>query len=220
MEEEISFFERPAVRALIVFGLMVIAYVVLGYYFTWEREGQLRREKERKSAAVGYEVELTPEEKNNLTADSFRREFESEAWDMALLASGLILWTVLFSQFILPVRKIRDRFGILDRMMAYFTGFHGPAIFVENGNIRSRQDETQKHGPGVIWLDHASAAVLRTATRFTRTISPGVHFTSRDEYIAATVDLHILTHTIGPNDHENPFTVAKDDEIYQRIQDS
>jgi hypothetical protein len=102
--------------------------------------------------------------------------------------------------------------------MAYFSGFHGPAIFIENGNIRAREDERGKNGPGVLWLDHASAAMLRTATRFTRTIGPGIHFTRKDEYIAATVDLHTLTQSVGPNENENPFTVAKDDENFQNIQ--
>ena len=150
----------------------------------------------------------------------WEKELTSEAWDIGIFIVGLIFWTIFFSQFILPVQKIRDRLAILDRMMAYFTGFHGPAIFVENGNIRARQDETKKRGPGVIWLDHASAAVLRTATRFTKTVGPGVHFTRWDEYVAATVDLHTLTQNIGPNDNENPFIVKKDDENYQRIQDS
>jgi regulator of protease activity HflC (stomatin/prohibitin superfamily) len=140
--------------------------------------------------------------------------------DFGLFIAGLILWTVFFSQFILPVRTLGDRLAIFDRLMAYFSGFHGPAIFIENGNIRARQDEREKRGPGVLWLDQASAAMLRTATRFTRTIGPGVHFTKAKEYIAATVNLHTLTQTIGPNDNENPFTVAKEDENYQRIQDS
>lgn len=140
--------------------------------------------------------------------------------DFGLFIASLILWTVFFSQFILPVRKLVDRLAIFDRLMAYFSGFHGPAIFIENGNIRARHNEREKRGPGVLWLDQASAAMLRTATRFTRTIGPGVHFTKAKEYIAATVNLHTLTQNIGPNDNENPFTVPKEDENYQRIQDS
>lgn len=144
----------------------------------------------------------------------------NQVWDAALCGAGLVFWTVFFSQFILPVRKLGDRMAILDRMMAYFTGFHGQAIFIENGVVRARQEEKGRHGPGVLWLDHASAAMLRTATRFTRPIGPGVHFTSRKEYIAATVDLHTMTQALGPNDDENPFTVSPSDENYQRILDS
>lgn len=219
MEEELRFTDRPAVRAFIIFILMFVAYLVLGYYFTWGNNEKVRLEEARLSANTGFEVKLTTDEINKLLLPDRQRQLTAEAIDVALLIGGLIFWTVFFSQFILPVRKLGDRLAILDRMMAYFSGFHGPAIFIENGNVRARQDESQKHGPGVVWLDHASAAILRTATRFTRTIGPGVHFTSKDEYIAATVDLHALTQNIGPNDGENPFTVAKNDENYQSIQE-
>ncbi|HAE58868.1 MAG TPA: hypothetical protein DCG54_05005 [Anaerolineae bacterium] len=185
MDEEISFFDRPAVRATIKFVLLLALYFVLGFGIP-----------------------------------NSDRAFSGLFWDTVFCMLGLVLWTIFFSQFILPVRKLGDRLAIFDRMMAYFSGFHGPAIFIENGNIRARQDEREKHGPGVLWLDHASAAILRTATRFTRTIGPGVHFTKRDEYVAASVDLHTLTQTVGPNDNENPFTVPKEDENYLRIQDS
>ncbi|PKN91491.1 MAG: hypothetical protein CVU44_19230 [Chloroflexi bacterium HGW-Chloroflexi-6] len=219
MEEEIGFFDRPVVRAVIIAVLMFAAYLVLGYYFTWQDNETIRVEEARLSAEYGVEIKLSDDDINILLQQSRIRQLKAEATDMGLLVGGLILWTIFFSQFILPVRKLGDRLAILDRMMAYFSGFHGAAIFVENGNVRARQDERQKSGVGVVWLDHASAAVLRTATQFTRTIGPGVHFTRKKEYIAASVDLHTLTQVVGPNDNENPFTVSKTDENYQSMQE-
>jgi len=185
MEEELGFFEKPFVRALIKFSVLIVVYMLLGFGVLNQEQGLNRM-----------------------------------VFDVALCIGGFVLWTIFFSQFILPVQKVRDRLAVLDRLIAYLTGFHGPAIFIENGNIRARQDEREKKGPGVVWLDHASAAMLRTATRFTRTIGPGVHFTKKDEYLAATVNLHNLIQSLGPNENENPFTVSEKDENYQRIKDS
>lgn len=182
MDEQPGFFDRPVVRAIIVFFLMIGAYFVLGFFLTAEQM---------------------------LTSDVV---------DSAICIFGIVFWLIFFSQFVLPVRTIEQRFAVIDRMMTYFSGGHGPAIFIENGNIRARQEERQRHGPGVVWLDNASAAILRTATRFTRTIGPGVHFTTKDEYIAASADLHTLTQNVGPNENENPFTVDKNDPDYQNIQ--
>ena len=208
MDEEIRFLDRPLVRAVIKFILMIVAYFALGFYFSYQQNQVLQN------------VDIPFDQQNAIVNQMRERLFWAETVDFVLVLGGLIFWTIFFSQFVLPVRKLEDRMAILDRMMAYFSGFHGPAIFIENGNVRARQEEREKKGPGVIWLDHASAAILRTATRFTRTIGPGVHFTSKDEYIAASTDLHILTQSVGPNDNENPFTVSKEDQNYQRIQDS
>jgi hypothetical protein len=131
--------------------------------------------------------------------------------DVLVFAVGCVVWMVFFTQFILPVKKIGDRVRIVSRLVSYMLGWHGPALFIENGIIQEREGESKKKGPGVIWLDSASAAVLRTSVRFTRTIGPGVHFTSGDEYIAATADLHTLTQTIGPDDKDEPFE-TKDEE--------
>jgi hypothetical protein len=138
--------------------------------------------------------------------------------DLALCLGGLALWTIFFAQFVLPVYKIGARIKIIQRLILYVFGRHGPAIFVENGVVRESEGERKKRGPGVLWLDSASAAVLRTPVKFTRTIGPGVHFTTRKEYIAATVDLHTMSQTLGPNEDENPFTVAADHADYQAIQ--
>ena len=138
--------------------------------------------------------------------------------DLFVCVAGLALWMIFFAQFVLPVYKIGARITIVDRLVSYLLGGHGPAIFVENGIVRSSEGEHKKRGPGVIWLDSASAAVLRTPVKFTRTIGPGVYFTTSKEYIAATVDLHSLTQAIGPNDDDQPFSVGRDHPDYESVQ--
>jgi len=123
-----------------------------------------------------------------------------------ILFGGFFIWTAFFAQFVLPVRTFADRQKIFSRLLTYLSGFHGPAIFVENGQERAHEGENERRGPGVVWLDTASGAVLRTQTKFTRAIGPGVHFTTRFEYIAGTVDLHTQIQSVGPRRAENPFT--------------
>lgn len=138
--------------------------------------------------------------------------------DLLIFVVGAIIWTMFFTQFVLPVTKLKDRLTIMDRLVSYLGGYHGPAIFVENGRVRSSVGELKKRGPGVIWLDSASAAVLRTPVKFTRTVGPGVYFTRAREYVAATVDLHIMNQSIGPNDDDQPFTVDHNHPDYEQIQ--
>ena len=138
--------------------------------------------------------------------------------DVFICVVGALFWMMFFAQFVLPVTKISARLRIIDRLVSYLGGYHGPAIFVENGIVRESEGELKKRGPGVVWLDSASAAVLRTAVKFTRTIGPGVHFTRGKEYIAATVDLHTLTQAIGPNDDDQPFSIGRDDLDYEHVQ--
>lgn len=139
--------------------------------------------------------------------------------DVGVCVVGMIGWMVFFAQFVLPVNTLRDRWKVVNRLINYLLGGHGPAIFIENGFTHAREGESKKKGPGVIWLDSASAAVLRTAGRFTRTIGPGVHFTNHNEYIAATADLHTLTQTIGPNETDEPFKVQENDPNYKIIKE-
>lgn len=134
----------------------------------------------------------------------------------------LVLWMAFFSQFVLPVKTFRDRQNIFDRLITFLFGGHGPALFIENGVVKERSEERQKKGPGVIWLDTASAAVTRTAVKIKQTLGPGVHFIKRGEYIAGTVDLHIQTQTLGPRETDNPFGGHEDDpndEEFKGMQD-
>lgn len=141
--------------------------------------------------------------------------------DGFLCTIGLFLWVLFFSQFVLPVRTFSERLLAIDRFLTYLIGQHGPAIFIENGNIRKSEasiesgkvfDEMHRRGPGVVLLDTASAALLRTPVRYTRPVGPGVAFINATEYVGGTVDLHIQKQKIGPNDHENPFAPSQEEE--------
>lgn len=134
----------------------------------------------------------------------------------------LVLWMAFFAQFVLPVRTFRDRQKIFDRLITYLFGGHGPAIFIRDGHLVTREGEERKKGPGVLWLDSASAAVTRTATAIKQTIGPGVHFLENKEYIAGTVDLHTQSQSVGPKESDKPFDERKDEQSedeFNQIQD-
>jgi hypothetical protein len=129
--------------------------------------------------------------------------------DIVIFLIGLLVWRAFFAQFVLPVRSFRDRQKIFDRVYAPFGG-RGPAIFVRDGQPLMRQGEEERKGPGVLWLDSASAAVTRTATVFKQTIGPGVHFTEAGEYLAGTVDLHKQVQRLGPREDDKVFAAPLD----------
>ncbi len=134
----------------------------------------------------------------------------------------LLLWLAFFAQFVLPVRTVTDRMKIFGRLIRYLFGSHGPALFIENGKIKEHTGERMKAGPGVLWLDSASAAVTRTAVAIRQTMGPGVHFTDRSEYVAGTVDLHVQSQVIGPKESDRPFEERAEDqpkEVWEQIQD-
>jgi hypothetical protein len=134
----------------------------------------------------------------------------------------LVFWMAFFAQFVLPVRTFSDRQKIFERLITYLFGGHGPALFIENGQIKEHTGERLKQGPGVLWLDSASAAVTRTAVAIKQTIGPGVHFMKRGEFVAGTVDLHIQSQIIGPKETDKPFAAKKSDqpqEEWDQVQD-
>ena len=138
-----------------------------------------------------------------------------------LFPALLVVWIAFFAQFVLPVRTLLDRQKIFDRLITYLSGGHGPAMFIENGIIKEHSGERLKRGPGVVWLDSASAAVTRTAVKIKQTMGPGVHFLDSGEFIAGTVDLHIQSQSIGPKESDKPFDSQDDLDIseYQQVQD-
>ena len=134
----------------------------------------------------------------------------------------LVFWLAFFAQFVLPVRTFSDRWRIFGRLIRYLFGSHGPALFIENGKIKEHSGERMKRGPGVLWLDSASAAVTRTAVSIMQTVGPGVHFTESYEYIAGTVDLHVQSQVIGPKETDRPFEEKRDEqskEEWDQVQD-
>ena len=133
----------------------------------------------------------------------------------------LLIWTAFFAQFVLPVRTSSDRQRIVERLLAYLSGGHGPTLFIANGVIKEHSGERNKRGPGVVWLDSASAAVTRTAVKIRQTMGPGVHFMDSGEFIAGTVDLHIQNQSVGPRESDKPFDPQDglDFSEYQQVQD-
>ena len=134
----------------------------------------------------------------------------------------LLFWMAFFAQFVLPVRTFRDRQRMFDRLIMYLIGGHGPALFIENGEIKEHSGERLKNGPGVVWLDSASAAVTRTPVAIKQVVGPGVHFINTGEFIAGTVDLHVQLHSVGPKEADKPFAPKKEDqtqEEWDQIQD-
>lgn len=123
--------------------------------------------------------------------------------------AGTVFWLIFFAQFVLPLRHLSERFHAALRLILYFIRRSGPAVFVENGEIRQRNKEEERRlSPGVVLLDAASGGVLRIATAFTRAIGPGVHFTRSGESLAGTVDLHKKVYPfpfLGPKNDEDPF---------------
>jgi hypothetical protein len=152
--------------------------------------------------------------------DGFQIRLLPLAVDIVILVGGALFWMAFFSQFVLPVRTLEERWMAFNRLRSYLGGKHGPAIFVENGEVQHRSQELRRRGAGVIVLDTASAAVLRNASAFTRAIGPGIVFTDQREYIAGTVDLHSQSRKIGPIDKDtDPFALQRKDEsreAYQR----
>ncbi|MBP7787084.1 MAG: hypothetical protein KA046_04300 [Longilinea sp.] len=127
--------------------------------------------------------------------------------DLMICGGGFLFWTFFFAQFILPLRSANDRLSAFERLFSYIFGFHGPAVHIKNGEIIKRKQEMQRWGPGVILLDAASGAVLRSPTKPTRAVGPGVIFTGLQETIAGSVDLRTQKKSLGPRTDENPFAV-------------
>lgn len=119
-----------------------------------------------------------------------------------------------FAQFVLPIQNPKYRKEIYSRVKNFESGKRGPALFIKNGRVIMHPGEADKKGPGVIVLDTASAAVLRTDTEIKDTVGPGVVFTksykdkdkeSHNEYIAGSVDLRSQWQFIGPLMTDQPF---------------
>ncbi len=132
------------------------------------------------------------------------------AFDLVMLALLFQACIFFYAQFILPIRALEDRRRIVDRLWLHAANAHGPAVFIKDGRKVEREGESEKKGPGVLWVDTASAVVTRSSTAFKQVLSPGVHFLDGNEHIASIVSLHLQTHTIGPNADDQPFEKLKE----------
>ena len=121
-----------------------------------------------------------------------------------LILLGLTL-LFAFAQFALPVKTLPHRLRLAGRVWLHAWGAHGPAMFVQNGRKVGRRGEVGRTGPGLVWVDTASAALTRTEAGGQRVLGPGVHFTGRRERIENTFSLHAQTWSMGPGQDEPIF---------------
>ena len=131
------------------------------------------------------------------------------AVDLILLALLYQACIFFYSQFILPTHSLQERLKIASRLKLHAAGGHGPAIFVKNGRLVERQGETETLGPGVVWIDTASAVVTRTFATFKQVLGPGVHFIEANEKIGSVIGLHAQTLTMGPTALDKPYEPLK-----------
>jgi hypothetical protein len=96
---------------------------------------------------------------------------------------------IIAAQFVLPVRTNAERTASIRRLLGFFLGERGPVTFLRNGEVIEAHDERSRSGPGVLLIDFASAAVLRTDVKFTRSVGPGLVFTEPGERIEEAADL-------------------------------
>ena len=130
--------------------------------------------------------------------------------DLILLFLLIQISVATYAQFVLPIQKRGDRLKVIGRLWLHASGGHGPAIFVRNGRLVEGKGESQKRGPGLLWLDTASAVVTRTDLAYKNVLGPGVHFIDRREKIATVISLHTQSHRLGPEKDDDPFKLAKD----------
>jgi hypothetical protein len=125
--------------------------------------------------------------------------------DLVLYLVLVQLWLFFYAQFALPVQGIRQRLGIYRRLILHQRAMRGPAVFIRDGRVLEGRAERKRPGPGVVWVDSASAAVLRSEAGRDTIIGPGVHFTQSRERIAAVFSLHTQTSTLGPTPDDDLF---------------
>ncbi len=123
-----------------------------------------------------------------------------------LFVTTLLLMTALAAQFVLPVRTSIERATVAGRLLRHLAGLSGPVAFVHSGRAKESGREAQRRGPGVLLVDHASAAVLRTDVRFTGAVGPGLTFTAPGERLAEPLDLRLQVRTLPAT---RPITQAE-----------
>ncbi|MCH7662695.1 MAG: hypothetical protein IH859_02360 [Chloroflexi bacterium] len=140
--------------------------------------------------------------------------------DVAIfIIGGLIFWLAFFSQFVLPVKTLKERKEVAARLLAKLGSGLGPAVFVQDGKIIEDPSQKNRKGAGVIILDTASAAALHNQASFTRAVGPGLVFTGKNERIAGTIDLHTQVRRLGPEgSDEDPFAEKGEDESDENFQ--
>lgn len=94
---------------------------------------------------------------------------------LAVLLVPFIIFIFWLAQFILPVTQWRDRSPAAWRLFvfSFFKGkWHGPAIFVRDGETDAELSELGKSGPGVAFVDLRSAITLNSRPRSKKDLTP------------------------------------------------
>ncbi len=133
------------------------------------------------------------------------------ALDLVVLFIFFQLCTFFYAQFVAPVRTHAERGEIYRRLLLHLLGAHGAAIFVKDGRLVERRGERSRPGPGLLWLDSASAVVTRSESGWSRALGPGVHLIGAHEKIASTFSLHRQSCTLGPAPDEQIFDQLRED---------
>ena len=135
-------------------------------------------------AALAYLVLLIS------VASSFGEAFRLTSGSTIVAIIAFLPTLALISQFVLPVRDRDGRRSVFGRLLNYLLGDRGTVTFVREGKPQAAPDERALRGAGVIWVDHLSAALLRTDTAMTRIVGPGgLAFTEPGEWLAEGFDL-------------------------------
>ena len=123
-------------------------------------------------------------------ADSAGEAFRLSSGSALIALLAFLPALALISQFVLPVRDQTGRRSVFGRLLNYLLGEGGIVTFVREGKPQAAPDEMALRGAGVIWVDHLSAALLRTDTAMTRIVGPGgLAFTEPGEWLAEGFDL-------------------------------
>jgi hypothetical protein len=188
---------------LLLWGFGAIGFLIYMIAY-WQEFGVVVR--------LGTELIITWRIHQSLSLSEIRA-LEIVAYGMFgnLLFFNLALFC--FSQFILPVRTIQQRLNMYVHTLMYVMGWHGAAVFVENGEIRSSEEELKKALPGVIFVEADNAVAIEKLwakgapknspnkkrnlheVRFVdenataRIGWPGIVFTEKDERIADALTL-------------------------------
>jgi hypothetical protein len=140
-------------------------------------------------------------------------------WQRGAVAALIDILVLLFliqaslffhAQFLLPVRRLQDRLRLWRRLMLHSQNSHGPALFIRNGRTVERRGESRRLGPGLVWIDTASAVTTRSDAGPKQVLGPGIHFLEPGERVDNTFSLHTQAYGIE---------FAADDPIFGRLQE-
>jgi len=173
--------------ALLLLGLLsaIALFIFIANLLFWIRETQRTLAAFFRLAILGAWIPINIYVLLDVSASITRTVFTH----LGLGLLTLLLTTSFIAQFVLPVRKLKERLAVIRRLLGFLVGERGPVTFIRNGEAKEAYGEQMRRAPGVFLIDFASSAVLRTNTQFTRPVGPGVAFSNRGEWRAESLDL-------------------------------